>query len=106
MHSSYRPRSIIINNEKNKILINKPIHSPIYTNNQTKNRSITSKYLKPFTKEVPTKKDIVTYVISDAGKLIKPHSPLESPPPLPIKLKYTNNFNKHPICKNPNKIVL
>ena len=47
-------------------------------------------------KHVPTPKDIQTYVISDAGKLVKPRSPIGPPPPLPLK----------PICKKPNKKVL
>ena len=106
MYTFYRPRSININNEKNKTLTYKSIHSPIHKNNLPKNRSITCKYLNPFTKQVPTTNDIVTYVISDAGKLVQPHSPLEPPPPLPIKPKSTNIRIKRPICKNPNKIVL
>ena len=48
-------------------------------------------------KNVPTLSDIQIYVISDAGKLVKPHSPIGPPPPLPLK---------RPICKNPNKKVL
>jgi len=48
-------------------------------------------------KDVPTVSDIQKYVISDAGKLVKPRSPIGPPPPLPIK---------RPICKNPNKKVL
>jgi hypothetical protein len=47
--------------------------------------------------------DIQTYVISDAGKLVKPHSPIGPPPPLKYKLK---TQMKRPICKNPNKKVL
>jgi len=56
----------------------KPIHRPI-----------TSKHVKPFAKEVPTKRDIQTYVISDSGKLIRPRSPTEPPPPLkPIAKRF------------------
>ena len=113
MYSKSRPPPIITNIQN--IIPNKPIYSPIQLQKKPctpnpytpkpytpKHRPITPKYLKSFPKQVPTKSDIFTYVISDAGKLIKPHSPLEPPPPLP-PIKPTP---KRPICKNPNKIVL
>ena len=68
-------------------------------------KTITSKYItitpirqRNITPIIPkhVPNDIHTYVISHAGKLVKPHSPIGPPPPLPMK----------PICKNPNKKVL
>ena len=73
----------------------------------TSQKTVTLKILTPIRhknitpiirpKDVPTPKDIQQYVISDAGKLVKPRSPIGPPPPLPMK---------RPICKNPNKKVL
>ena len=80
--------------------------TPIITNSQ---KSITPKFLTHITrknitpKQVPTVSDIQTYVISDAGKLVKPHSPIGPPPPLKSRLKTPM---KRPKCKNPNKKVL
>ena len=66
--------------------IRKPAHKPI-----------TPKYLKPLIPKQVTS-PIHLYVISDVGKLVRPHSPIEPPPPLP-KPKF-----KRPVCKNPTKI--
>ena len=73
----------------------------------TTEKNMTPKFITPIRrknitpiirpKDVPTVSDIQTYVISDAGKLVKPRSPIGPPPPLPVK---------RPICKNPNKKVL
>ena len=40
---------------------------------------------------------IYLYVISDAGKLVRPHSPTGPPPPLPKP----KPIFKRPVCKNP-----
>jgi hypothetical protein len=65
----------------------------------SRSRSITSKRTISITPIIPNHvpNDIQTYVISHAGKLVKPRSPIGPPPPLPMK---------RPICKNPNKKVL
>jgi len=92
---------------KNITPIRKPDTRPITPKNITpivkpetpkvKHRPITPKYVKPYTpKHVVS--PIHLYVISDAGKLIQPHSPLGPPPPLKNKPGF-----KRPVCKNPNK---
>jgi len=62
-----------------------PIRKPETYN--VKHRPITPKHVVS---------PIHLYVISDAGKLVRPHSPLGPPPPLKSKFK-------RPVCKNPNK---
>jgi hypothetical protein len=96
------PPIVIIKNPKNITPIRKPeprpknitpIRKPETYN--VKHRPITPKYVKPCTpKHVVS--PIHLYVISDAGKLVQPHSPLGPPPPLKSKFK-------RPVCKNPYK---
>ncbi len=95
MNSRSRPAPIITNSQKS---ITPKFLTPIRRKNITpiQKQSITPKH-------VPTVSDIQTYVISDAGKLVKPHSPIGPPPPLKYRLKTPM---KRPICKNPNKKVL
>ena len=62
--------------------------NPIITNSQ--------KTIKPTTPKSITEiisDEIKIYVISETGKLVKPHSPIGPPPPLPI-------------CKKPKNILL
>ena len=80
--------------------------TPIRKTNTSKNvtpickperRFITPKIFLP--KHVTS--PIHLYVISDAGKLVKPHSPREPPPPLPPLPSKVNPIFKRPVCKNP-----